>query len=117
MGYFTDEEFYCPCGECEPRPPSSMLKYMLNEARSFAGIPFIITSGVRCARHNRAVGGTMDSEHIDCDAADIAVGSSWERMVIVSALVVAGFKRIGVAKSFVHAGVSTSKPRPVLWVY
>jgi len=115
--YFTEDEFYCSCGECLEAPPSPLLLYMLDEARSLAGIPFIITSGVRCPRHNREVGGTMDSEHLYGEGADIAVNGSWERMVIVSALLKAGFKRIGVGKTFVHAGVSKNLPRPVMWVY
>ena len=115
--YFKTEEFLCPCGECPPHEPSPTLLFMLDEARSVAGIAFGINSGVRCPKHNREVGGTLDSEHISGEGADIAVTSAWERFTIVSALLKVGFNRIGVGKTFVHAGVSKTKPRPVLWVY
>jgi zinc D-Ala-D-Ala carboxypeptidase len=117
MGYFKLDEFYCKCGKCEPHTPSPTILFMLNEARSLAGIPFIISSGLRCPQHNRAVGGTLDSEHISGEGVDIAVSSAWERFKILEALMKAGFQRIGVGKTFIHAGVSVNKPRPVIWTY
>ena len=45
---------------------------MLDDARHKAGVSFVITSGVRCSSHNRAVGGKKSSSHLKGLAADIS---------------------------------------------
>ena len=121
MRYFSPEGdpalFACQCGECDWTGPKGELLLKLEEARSLAGIPFVINSGPRCPRNNLDVGGVDDSEHVHGSGADIRCDSSWARMKIVRACLAAGFDRIGVAKTFVHVGVSKSKPRPMMWVY
>lgn len=89
----------------------------LEEARELAGIPFVINSGYREKGHNEEVGGTEDSAHLYGLAADIRARNSHERMKIVKAAIKAGFDRIGVAKTFVHLDIDSSKPPIVLWLY
>jgi len=89
---------------------------MLDDARSIAGISFNITSGYRTKERNKLVGGVANSSHLVGKAADIAVGSGNERYIILNALIKAGFRRLGVAKTFIHCDNDESKPNSV-WTY
>jgi len=91
----------------------------LDTARHLAGIPFRIRSAVRCAAHNRAEGGDDDSAHLRGLAVDIEATNSRGRFVIVNALILAGFTRIGInAKAgFIHVDDDGSKEPEVIWIY
>jgi len=89
----------------------------LQEARNMAGIGFSITSGTRCPSHNKKEGGLASSAHITGHAADIAIADGHQRHVILSALLEAGFKRVGISKHFIHVDVDSSKPSPTVWLY
>lgn len=95
--------------------PSTLEK--LDFARTIANIPFIITSGYRCEAHNEAVGGKSNSAHTRGRAADIKATDSRSRFLIVEALLAAGFTRIGVAKTFIHADDDPTLPQEVMWDY
>ena len=80
---------------------------MLDQARSIAGIPFTISSGFRSKEYNqslidRGYKASKNSSHLVGKAADIKVRNGEERYIILNALIKAGFKRIGVAKGFIH---------------
>lgn len=115
--YFSRKELECKC--CGVCLISDDLLGRLNHAREIAGIPFIITSGYRCQKHNDFVGGVPTSAHTKGLAVDIAFKNSNQCFKIVRALYDAGFKRIGInfAKSFVHCDVDGSKPQDVLFKY
>lgn len=115
--YFTEEELACKC--CGQKKVSLALVERLNQARAFAGIPFIITSGYRCPKHNQEVGGVPTSAHTKGLAVDIAFKNSAQCFKIVRALFDAGFRRIGInfAKSFVHCDIDETKPQDVLFKY
>ena len=89
----------------------------LDEARHIAGVPFKITSGYRNPKHNAQVGGVDDSTHTTKEAVDIACTDSAIRWKIINALIQVGFNRIGVAKNFIHADISKTKPQNVIWTY
>ena len=75
---------------------------MLDDARGIAGIPFNITSGYRTKNRNKLVGGVQNSSHLIGKACDISVQSGNERYIILNALIKSGFRRLGVAKTFIH---------------
>ena len=114
--YFSDEEFHCKCGACNYKPVKEELIERLNIARSIAGIPFVITSGYRCPKHNARVGGAPNSKHTKGEAVDIRVRSSEERFRILASVVSAGFERIGVSDGFIHVDVHPADT-PVIWTY
>lgn len=121
MPYFKQKEFACKCG-CgrDNIHPDTVAK--LERARAAAGIPFVINSGCRCPEHNRNIGSKDNSAHVasgvhDCHAVDIRVASGRERYLVVHACMLAGFKRIGVAKSFVHVDDDPALPQSVIWTY
>jgi hypothetical protein len=113
--HFKIEEFKCPC--CGKAPMNEKFLHMLDLARTNAGIPFRITSGYRCEKHNLEVGGKPDSAHLKGCAVDIACSDSEMRFKIVSSLLQCGFKRIGEGDVFIHADTDSEKPQNVMWLY
>lgn len=113
---FTREEFVCKdgCGLYNMQEP---VLFALQQARNIAGIPFKISSGSRCARHNRACGGKSASAHLDGLAVDVAAITSTTRAKVLVALLQAGFQRVGVAPGFIHADLDIAKPYPCVWLY
>ena len=116
--HFGPSEFRCHCQspDCDEAPVNMQLVGMLDRARAGAGIPFVITSGVRCPRHNAFVGGSPSSSHISGLAVDIRATSGQDRMLVVRGLLEAGFRRIGIARGFVHADIDPDKMAS-LWTY
>ena len=116
MNYFIPEEFTCDGKNCYNKMNNKLLR-MLNEAREFADIPFVITSSWRSKSHNMEIGGKPNSAHLRGNAIDIACLSSYQRKIIIHALLDAGFTRIGVAKTFIHADCDIELPQEVMWLY
>lgn len=117
MRYFDITEFDSPdIGSGGEMMQESTLN-MLDDARGIAGIPFKINSGYRTPEHNKKVGGTSNSAHLDGYAVDIACSDSRSRWIIVEALIMAGFNRIGIADTFIHVDNQPSKPSDVIWTY
>lgn len=115
---FTDDEFRCPC--CGEMINNLAFKYFLShlqDARTIAGIPFVITSGYRCPEHNKRVGGTSNSSHMEGVAADIAVKDNHSRMLMIKSLLDAGFMRLGIGTNYIHADMDTEKMQALVWVY
>lgn len=69
--YFKDSEFACPC--CGKNIEKDGIKRIADEIREHFGVPAIITSGTRCAKHNKEVGGVANSWHLYGNAIDIYV--------------------------------------------
>lgn len=115
LQHFKLEEFACPC--CGENRIDIALVEKLDFARTICGIPFVVTSGYRCPKHNKEVGGDLNSAHKDGLAADIETLDSSARFKIVSALLKVGFVRIGIGEGFVHCDIDASKPQNVLFDY
>lgn len=82
-----------------------------------AGYGFDITSGYRCERLNTAVGGKKNSAHVRGLAADIRFTNQQHAKDLINALIAAGFKRIGLGSSFIHADIDNTLPHPACWLY
>jgi len=67
--YFNLSEFACPCCNLVMLHPKLLVK--LIELRKILERPVYITSGYRCLRYNRKVGGILNSYHCIGLAADI----------------------------------------------
>jgi zinc D-Ala-D-Ala carboxypeptidase len=113
--YFNEDEFTCKCG-CNTNNISSKLIERLDNARHIAGVPFAINSGCRCQKHNKRVGGSPTSSHLNGTAVDIKVSSSKDKYKILTALMLEGFDRIGIAKTFIHVDID-DKPKQLIWSY
>lgn len=115
--YFQYYEFESPDLPDSGRNINPTFLRMLNHARQIAGIPFRINSGFRTPEHNAKVGGTENSSHLKGFAADIHATSSSYKYEILSALLKAGFTRIGIADSFIHVDNDPNKTQKVIWTY
>ena len=115
MKYFTNEEFQCSC--CGVEEMNDTFLTMLDISRGEAGVPFRITSGYRCRKHNTEVGGATHSAHTTGYAVDIACSSTADRYKIVTTLLRNGFHRIGVSAHFIHVDCDPSLPCKVMWTY
>ena len=118
MEHFKPYEFKCNCncGKGYKEMTSAFLT-KLDDARYYAGVPFVLTSAFRCPDHNKSVGGSVTSSHLTGDAVDIFCPSSSDRFEILQGLFIAGFKRIGVATTFLHVDMDFSKVQNCTWVY
>lgn len=105
---FNRNEFKCPC--CGLNNISISLVNQLQEARNFANVPFLITSGTRCVTHNRETGGAKDSSHLKGLACDISANNALTRYVIANALFQAKFTRIEICEKHIHVDIDTMKP-------
>ena len=118
MKHFSKSEFRCPdgCGLDFNYIDEDAL-CMLQKARAKAGVPFHITSSIRCPVHNREVGGSVTSSHLSGVAFDIACTHSYPRFIIIEALLAAGFNRVGIRHDFIHCDVDLDKAKELIWVY
>ena len=75
MRFFKEKELCCKC--CGQLPPfareniEALVENVLDPAREKLGSPIIVNSGYRCPKHNAAVGGASNSQHMRGEAADI----------------------------------------------
>ena len=119
MSYFQPAEFYCPCPDAcvGKRDANARLRIKLERVRELYGKAIIVNSGVRCTKHNAAVGGVDSSEHVAGLGADLRCSTSRARAFLLGAVLAAGFRRVGIAKSFIHVGASEELDQDVVWVY
>lgn len=77
LKYFKLEEFKCKCKgkycTCYPVELQKSLVTNLDSMRKHYGKSTTIVSGLRCSKHNKAVGGTSSSRHKKGKACDIYV--------------------------------------------
>lgn len=121
---FSSSEFFCSC--CHKGSVSIDVITALQLARNDYGEAMAISSGGRCRKHNMSVGGKITSEHLiedkfgdekESDAVDIEYKTSGQRFKLLKALMDNGFKRLGIGKTFIHAGKSKKKAQEVIWLY
>ena len=113
--HFDKSEFVCPC--CGRADMDFRFMRALDSTRQNAGVPFVVTSGFRCEKHNFKVGGEENSAHLRGTAADVRVQGSLERMKIVRTALAVGFRRVGIGTGFVHLDLDDENPQDVMWVY
>lgn len=113
---FNTEDFDCRCG-CGLNNMKPVFLWKLQQCRTEANVPFIVTSGSRCKTYNKSVGGKLSSEHLTGEAVDIVVQNSTVRFKIVRAAIEVGFRRVGIGKDFIHLGGSDYAPQQIIWLY
>lgn len=117
--YFSPSEFACKCGGkycdgCVDKVDLNMVK-KLDEIREHFGVPITITSGVRCATHNRNVGGVTNSQHMQGKAADFIVKGVHSHDVYnyANSTVMKGEGGLGKYSNFTHLDTRSNYSR---WV-
>lgn len=109
--YFKRSEFTCKCG-CGDANINEKLLPVLDDVREHFGSPTTITSGKRCAKHNKAVGGAEFSQHVIGTAADIQVkGVSPDAVADYLESKYPDTYGIGRYKSWTHIDIRSKKAR------
>ena len=109
MGHFNDKELRCKC--CGQLVCTTQLLAKLEALREAAGQPVIINCAYRCPKHNREVGGVINSYHCRGMAADVRINGLTPIQVAELAAGV-GFTGIGVYETFTHVDV---REKPAHW--
>ena len=87
MRYFKEKEFVCRC--CGELPPfaraniEALVREVLDPLREAYGKPIYVTSGYRCEKHNKEVGGVNGSQHTKGEACNIHAGPSTSSGLVV----------------------------------
>ncbi|MCK4661355.1 MAG: hypothetical protein KAT68_00705 [Bacteroidales bacterium] len=120
--YFKLKEFDSPDMYGSGKNMQRRFLLKLDKARETANIPFIITSGFRTENYNQELidkgyQAVNESAHCIGLAADIYY-SQKNFNIMLNSLIGAGFKRIGIGKSFFHVDIDdNNRPSPAVWVY
>lgn len=119
--FLQPHEFECKClNKCGLQNMTREHLELLYAARKMVdkeGIKFDIISGSRCAPHNKNEGGSFTSDHLTGEGSDIFTSGSRDRFFILEALIKVGFRRIGIGRTFLHAGNALRNPQGVCWLY
>lgn len=116
LKYFKYKEFDSPDKPGSGDQMDCDFLKMIDRARHLSKCSYSINSGYRTPKHNKKVGGSKTSSHLGGFGGDIRCLTSERRIQILRGLIIAGFKRIGIAKTFIHADNDPSKPDSV-WLY
>lgn len=121
--FFTEKELRCRgSGDCEM---NEAFMRKLIATRTALNAPMIITSGYRSPDHNKAVGGSKNSPHMEGRAVDVVICGA-DALALVAHALNCGMQGIGIkqngphAKRFIHlddAEPLPSRPRPWIWSY
>lgn len=106
---------------CTPKCEVSELKECVRDgvimAQRMAGFQFTITSAFRSQEWERNHGRKGTSSHCRGLAVDISTRDSHTRFKVVASLLYAGWPRIGIGKTFVHADMDETKAHPIIFHY
>ncbi len=115
--YFKEPEFRGCIPSCSLQDMNQATMSKFDTAREIAGIPFVINSAYRSPVWDRSKGRSGTGAHTLGRAIDIRCNSDRNRFLIVNALIKAGFTRIGIAKTYIHADDSSLHSQQVVWLY
>lgn len=107
--YFSESEFMKAVPSCKLEKMDVGFMNKLDTARHLAGCKFIILSAYRNLAWELTMGRSGTSSHTKGTAVDIRCNNSADRLLIVSALLKVGFKRIGIYESFIHVDEDREK--------
>lgn len=113
MRYFDKSEFDCQHTGENRMEQEFMDK--LDDLRAECGFPFVITSGYRSPKHPIEAAKAVPGTHAQGIAADIKIGTSAHRYLLLQAALRNGFTGIGIDKDFIH--LDTRGTIPLIWTY
>lgn len=89
----------------------------LDLAREVAGIPFHVNSAYRSPDYEKKKGRSGASMHTKGKAVDIRCITNVDRFTMVNSLIEVGFRRIGIASTFIHVDDGYPEASPLIWLY
>lgn len=109
--HFSQSEFQCKC--CGEHKINAGLIVILEELRSHFNAPIKISSAYRCEKHNKAVGGASNSQHVKGNAVDIVVSGIPPRHVYahLEKTPYANLLGLGSYATFTHVDLRGTKAR------
>lgn len=117
LKYFKDEEFKLAMPACSLSQMDEVFMKRLDDAREYAGIPFIINSAFRSVEYEKSKGRSGTSQHTKGLAVDIRCINNAQRFRILASLIMVGFRRIGIGTSFIHVDAGYPNSEPIIWTY
>lgn len=109
---------------CDEKMISQKLAERLILAQRMCGEQFTITCAFRSQKWERDHGRKGTSSHCKmkngepCSlAVDVSAVNSHLRFKILAGLILAGFPRLGIGKTFIHADIDETKPHPIVFHY
>ncbi len=105
--HFHSAEFSCPC--CDKSKVTGELVSKLQELRDIINKPIYITSGYRCEKYNKKIGGYVNSPHLLGEAVDIKCKGMSTVTIAMIAYKIDGI-RIGLYPNHVHIDVRPANP-------
>ena len=115
--YFSESEFCACTPSCSLQDMDQEFMNKLDQLRELAGIPLVINSAFRSVQYEKTKGRNGTSAHVLGLAIDIRCNNSQNRFKVLESALKLGFKRIGVAKSFIHLDISKKHSQNVVWTY
>lgn len=115
--YFKESEFQNCSPSCSLQDMKQTTMSKLDTAREIAGIPFIVNSAFRSSEWDRSKGRSGTGAHTLGQAVDIRCNADRTRFLIIEALIKAGFKRIGIARTYIHADDFEKHKEEIIWLY
>jgi hypothetical protein len=115
--YFKESEFQACSPKCSLQDMRQATMSKFDTAREIAGIPFVINSAYRSPVWDKSKGRSGTGAHTLGQAMDIRCNADRNRFRVINALIKAGFTRIGVAKTYIHADDSEGHTQEVAWMY
>lgn len=117
LKYFKEEEFKRATPACSLSDMNKEFMKRLDDCRDFAGVPFVINSAYRSVEYEKSKKRPGTSQHCKGLAVDIACNTNDIRYRILDALLVFGFRRIGIGSNFIHVDMGYPKSTPIIWTY
>lgn len=102
--YWLDD-FQCPC--CQTVKLDARVVAMMQQITNLTDKRIVPNSAYRCPKHNKEVGGSPTSQHMDGFCVDITIPKGYNDIDFAAICEQAGARRVGVYKDrwFLHLSV------------
>jgi hypothetical protein len=115
--WFKEAEFKQCNPPCSLQDMNQETMSKADKARDIAGIPMVVNCAHRSPAWDKERGRSGTGSHTKGRGLDFRCNSERNRFVLVAALLKAGFTRIGIAKTYIHADDSPTHTQEIIWLY
>lgn len=115
--HFPESDFRAAVPKCSLQDMKQSTIDKFDKARALYGKPMRVNSAYRSPKWEKSKGRSGTGAHTLGQALDISCTTDDNRFAIVMALLMAGFTRIGIAKTYIHADDSAKHKQDIIWLY